>query len=454
MKDKENITLENKKILVVGVSISSKGIASYLWEKLPKNLNFADFNVVILDMTRFTDSKFIDSLPCDDLITFSYFENFLYCKTNELIVIGKPFSYQKPSDPGIRVFKFTDYFPHYPEFIDASGDGIKEINQEYEFYFINVKNWNMHLKSNLFYYEFKLDVEPDFIHDNFIKFSKPTYFTTINPIALTLTKHPIAFSFQNSIDFHRQITSGTTQMKTYYTANVINLPSPTKVSTEEAIKSILINRYKMTLELSIPDWVKEYKNIIQSKIESNLKNLNAEKIKIESNIQEQILLLKEEENFQKLLYEQGAVLQSIVHDTLQLFDAEVDRIDEKKDDGKIVDPNGRKGILEIKGKSKSLARKDIRQLDDWKDIAEKNEGYEMKGIIIANCFIGEPLSKRENYFPDDCIKKAKANEFCLLKTSQLFKAICLLKENRLNKNDFWDEIFKTNGVCKLEDFKG
>jgi hypothetical protein len=452
MNNKENQSLGNNKILVVGVPINSKGVISYLWEKLPEDLNFADFNIVIMDMTRFEDRNFIDVLPNYNLIKKSNFENFLFFKKNELIVIGYPFCYTKPAEVGSgrMVFEFADQFPYYPPFIDACGDGIEKVNKEFEFYFKNVKKWKKHLKSNSFSYEFKLTEIPDFIKNNFKVASEFKSFICITPIALTLSQHPIAFSFTSSFLFieHRLMSD---QPGNVCTAKVINLSPTTTVSAETAIKSILVNRYKMTLELSFPVWLNKYKTSIQEKIESNLISLFKKKLDIEREIEDQNQYLKNEIKFQKLLFEQGTELQIIVYDALALLGAEVDRIDKKEDDGKIIAPNGKKGILEIKGKSKSIARDDIRQLDDWKDVLEIKDSIERKGILIANCFIGEPISERNQYFPDDCIKKAKANEFCLLKSSQLFKAICSFKEDKLNIKDFWDEVFATNGVCKLDD---
>jgi hypothetical protein len=451
-KEKEIQRSERKKILVLGASIPSNEIISYLWEKLPKDLNFEDFNLVFLDMTRFEDKNFIEILPDDCLIQNTNFENFLFCKENELIVIGYPYAYKKKRAIGEVELKFVYNFPFYPEFIHASGDEIKLTNKEYEFYFVNVKSWKMHLKSNSLDYQFRSVGIPNYIRDNFSNIpSKLTNYVNISPIALTLTKHPIAFSFHISILFSHQITSATTQIVTVSTATVTNLPPTTTISIEEAIKSILINRYKMTLEISSPEWVCNYKTPIQNKIDTIIANLQKDKFKIESDIKAQFILLKHEEIFQKLLYEQGVVLQMVVHDALELLGAKVDRTDERKDDGKLITPNGEDGILEIKSSKKTISLADILQLDNWKVFAEEKDKIPRKGILIANCYIEKDISERDEYFPDNCIKKSEKNDFCLVKTSQLYKAICLLKDNKLNKNDFWNEIFSTNGICKLED---
>jgi len=197
--------------------------------------------------------------------------------------------------------------------------------------------------------------------------------------------------------------------------------------------------------------VNDYKTNVQKEIEMQIKQLESDKNQIENLFQVQNNLLSNEVKFQKLLFEQGENLQSVVHDAFELLGAEVDRRDIKTDDGKILINKMNKGILEIKGKKHCIERKDIRQLEDWKDNAEKIERFPRKGIFIANCFIDKKISEREEYFPKDSAKKAQTEGFCLLKTSQIFKAICQLKENKFNKEKFWETIFSTNGVAKIED---
>jgi hypothetical protein len=110
-------------------------------------------------------------------------------------------------------------------------------------------------------------------------------------------------------------------------------------------------------------------------------------------------------------------------------------------------------MLEIKGRTKSLALKDVRQLYDWVGDALFEEDLESKGILIANMYCGQQPELRDNPFPDNCINKAEKFNLCLMTTTQLFRALCSYQRNELNVAEFWDTIFNTNGRCPLPELE-
>lgn len=450
MKNEESQMAERKKILVLGHQYNSKEVKSYNWNRLPIDLNLADFEVVIMDLTQFDDDNFIKSLPKRNLFDNCNFNNFLFSPDNELIIIGYPYHYEKEIEGREAIFWFENLFPFYPRFTNAIGNALREIDKDYEFLFKNIEKWSKHLESNTLSLHYEVGRIPNYITENYQGITQPVVFIEITPIAITLTKHPIAFSFSSKYNFTQKVAGGM-RISWVPTAKITSLPPTTNLSIGDAIIKILTVRFGVSLELAFPEWVGNYKTSSQKQVESNILRFENNKKQIEGLLQVQYDSLLIEAKYQKLLFEQGDSLQSIVHDAFELLGAEVDRKDEKTDDGKIIYKKNNKGILEVKGKKNCIERKDIRQLEDWKDNAEKVEGFERKGIFVANCFIDKELNERGEYFPDKTANKAEDEGFCLLKTSQIFKAICLLKENKLDKKKFWETIFGTNGVAVIED---
>jgi len=226
---------EKKKILVLGAYYKSKEVKSFLWNNLPSDLNLADFEVVIMDLTKFDENNFIQSLPNKDLFHDTNFDNFLFGLNNELIIIGYPYYYQKIVDDREQIFWFGRLFPFYPRFTDAKGEGIQEISTEYEYLFKNIERWNKHLESNMLSYDFEVQSIPEYITKNYKRIERPNCFINITPIAKMLTTHPIAFSFYLSFVFTQHI-GGQVRIVPLKTAKITNLPPTTNLSIEEAIK--------------------------------------------------------------------------------------------------------------------------------------------------------------------------------------------------------------------------
>lgn len=67
-----------------------------------------------------------------------------------------------------------------------------------------------------------------------------------------------------------------------------------------------------------------------------------------------------------------------------------------RDDGRLTDPTGRNGILEIKGRAGALCVSDVRELHDWVSDAIANEGWQGKGLLIANLRCNEPPGQRHS----------------------------------------------------------
>lgn len=232
---------------------------------------------------------------------------------------------------------------------------------------------------------------------------------SINPLAKSVSGFPVAFSFYYYSNVSQKQKSVTKQIM-IRTATTFFLPPTTSIPVIEGIKLILQNRYKLILESETPEWVNEYKLPEQLDVEYKIGEYEKEIKNLERNIEKLHEPLHQVSSFQKLLYETGKNLRNIVLDALENLGAKVDRTDISQDDGRFIDPFGRKATIEVKGVEKSVKRKDIRQLEDWMDTAKEKDNWESKGILIANTYIKFPLKERK-HFPMTAKRKRFPKKF-------------------------------------------
>jgi len=86
---------------------------------------------------------------------------------------------------------------------------------------------------------------------------------------------------------------------------------------------------------------------------------------------------------------------------------------------------GQSAIGEVEGSEGAINVDKFRQLLDYVE-AEENAGRQRKGVLIGNGYrlkeLGAP--ERKGQFTEKAVKRARGFEYCLLPTSELFKAVC------------------------------
>ena len=434
----------NKRILVLGSALHIRLVTAYTWDNLPSDLNVADYDVVILNLIPLLNKELTCGLNLEVLPSWQQFARLLFSHSSEIIIIGVP-----QTQPSFRQYEYLlEWLPLKPKFIYDSGEQIHDIEPEFAYYFQQVRKWTFHVTDDL-------RKEP-FILENFLPIVNPrSNFLGIRiyPIAQTRFQKAIAFKLQFQAVQVREQYSLDPESKTLQESGyVIWLPPPTEISDYDAISLILQKRYGLQLEQTPPNWVKNYKLPQQIPIEEKIFHHEQEIKHLEKELAIAQQHLQNASRFRKLLYEQGVEgLEPIVREALRELGATVKDPppQENREDGRLTAPNGQIGMLEIKGRTKSLALTDIRQLDQWVRDALIQENLESKGILIANMYCGCPPNLRDNPFPSNCINSAKITKICLMTTTQLFHALCSYQREELDIAEFWNTVFNTNGVCPL-----
>ncbi|ACK69826.1 hypothetical protein PCC7424_1382 [Gloeothece citriformis PCC 7424] len=449
----------DKRILVLGSDLSTKLVTSYPWDKLPEGLNVADYDVVIVNFIDLYEPEYSNLVELDKLPARSDFYHLLFSNNSEIIFLGYPvtINQKKMSSNNYSYYYATFYWekwlPLMPKFILNKGESIKIIQPNFDYYFKNIKCYCYYLENNnILNITQDLRLPENMIAiQNLIDYEFNDFDFKINVMAETRFQKAIAFEL-------KFIAVGRNSYEKLYiikeSGKVIWLPPTTEIPQDEGIRLILKERYGLELTQVQPSWLSAYQLPHQIPLEEKITQYQEKIKRLESQVQASQEQLQHETRFLQLLYEQGKALEIVVRDTLSLLGAEVEKAEKGKEDGRFTDTQGRKGMLEIKGKTGTLALKDINQLDRRVRDAKILEGKDYKGIVIINAHRDKPPNQRPDPFPANCIETAEQTaKQCLMTTSQLFRALCDHQEGKLNIEEFWDAIFNTNGVCPLPDIE-
>lgn len=436
----------SRRVLVLGCTLP-KPVESFLWTEVPNTISIADYETVILDLTPFGapgTREFADAyLPEGRKF------NQLFLRSNsELIVIGRPDVTFSRSRTGMGAFQYASFWmPRYFPSIETGQQGkggINIVSSEFRSYLDQVIEWS-------YYWNFYIDPQSRPPYQAFMQIDLFGNFDwgefRVKPVlsALAQTRFGAPIAFKMRYDYLSKDTGEPIGCSGY----LYCLPPPAKISTADAIRRILLERYDFVFEKEAPSWVSGY----------TLPNMEAVKegiAEIESQIAELVskrdlarVQYDKESRFLGLLYGQGDdFLEPLVRDALRELGAKViDPVRRGEEDGRIIDPWDRKAVLEIKGRGKQIPLTDVRQLQDW--VADSvNDGW-TKGILIANAFRDQPPANRKNVYASNALENAARDSLALVTTTQLFLALHRKQAGELDLKVFWDILMTTAGPCKL-----
>lgn len=420
--DVNNVTY---KILVIGHNLKIKDIDSISWNEIQKEINLADYNVVIIDFS------IIDKIPFPLVkeIQYKNLWNLVFNNKAEIIIIGSP----KEITTEIKehyssCFSPVSLLPVEVEWTIEKGNTINLVNEKYKYYFDKVKEWNFHF-DNL------IGRQPENkivnISQN-IKILLENIKCSITPVAVNLYDKPISCLFN--------FTATTYDKKVINSCSIIWLPPISIGDKAEVIKEILDNKYNFFQKSIEPEWILNYNLLSMVSINNEIENLNKEIELIEDKKKAQIEKYNKKKLLRNILYEQGKALEIHVADALKELGCEIIENKEKfNEDIQFKDPNGLNWIVEVKGRTGNLKRDDIRQLDDWvkKLILEKNwTGY---AVIIGNYQCNVNPNDRKNIISENEQKSLKRFGFNLITTLELYSAIKRKENGNFNEKKYWLE---------------
>src|SRR4051794_1598771 len=79
-----------KRYLVLGSEGHGRTVKSYRWDKLPADLNVADYDVVVLNYAAFENEDLAKGFPIDRLPSVESMTRLLFSPNAEIVAIGDP----------------------------------------------------------------------------------------------------------------------------------------------------------------------------------------------------------------------------------------------------------------------------------------------------------------------------------------------------------------------------
>ena len=201
-----------------------------------------------------------------------------------------------------------------------------------------------------------------------------------------------------------------------------------------AIVKVIKAHFDKTTEVEAPDWT-SHVTVPQANVHDHqITELTKQKEKLEAQID---ALKSESEELLKyvwLLFGYGkAVLEPIVRSAFRLIGFIVPEPEEYEGEWDVElreRESTRTALGEVEGSEGVIDVDKNRQLLDYIE-AEALEGRDHKGILIGNGFrlLALEAPERQNQFSDHAQRGAARNDFCLVPTTELFKAVCAVLES-------------------------
>lgn len=430
----------SRRILVLGYTQYNQPFDSYRWDYIPEQLNVADYDTVILNFKPFEVPASAQLVDTNKIPSFAQFARLLFSRGSEIIVMGRPF-FQLGNNPYLRS---TWWLPIHPVFLDESGETIQLRDDPFAFYFDYVRHWSFWLsgwdRPNRSFLE-------AYVAEAGLRMASSVR-PSVHPIAVNRYSQPIGFA----VRFEALSKAGNNLRGS---GRVIWLPPTTEISDTQAIDLLLRERYGIFREETAPHWVGQYRLPDEMLARKRIEELENKIAGLEEELKRIEQELEDVTRFKKLLYETGeGVLEPAVLDALREVGAVIELPEDRgKEDGRLTDPRGRMATLEIKGRTGTLRLSDVRQINQWVADSIAYEGRKSKGILIANLNRERPPALRGEVFPQNCVKLAQNFDISLVTTTQLFHALTLHQQGRLNVSQFWDSLFEASGPCECPELQ-
>jgi hypothetical protein len=194
------------------------------------------------------------------------------------------------------------------------------------------------------------------------------------------------------------------------------------------------------------EWASDYVLPGYEEIASHLASLQEKLQALRADIALQEERVAASERYKLLFTGTGDALEDQVAEVFRLLRADVAPGDPGRAD-LILHHRNRAAVVEVKGVAKSAAEKHAAQLEKWRlEYADQHEDLP-KGVLVVNAYAQTPLHERtEEPFPDQMLTFSARRGHCLMTGVQLLCAFIDCKDDPQRANDFFDQIFATEGI--------
>lgn len=439
-------TRTEERLLLIGCN-NLAGIDSVEWADATRP-NIPDYDIVVVSVPHIAED-FLQDLDSD---FFSQIQKslvrFLH-SGGELIILLAPI---------INVYRERKY-PEHVSSIDwcpltiatheEAGESIVNKAAHYESYLRKMGKWS-----------FYISIPRSCLSRELTNFFGPTHKTDykipLEPYLENRYSRVLAGQCQIEVRNGRDKGYGSTS-KAYpdepdhVTGTIKILPLIDGVSPEEALVDILQEEVGYTFTSPPPEWTQKIELPSMPEIQEQITNSQTiiadERKKIAKFMHE----INELTSFRRLLYSSGTELEDIVQKSFELMGTKILPAKYAQEEY-ILFFDDKEFLIEVKGVSKSITLKHLRQLNDYLSKYQEDTGKDCKGILVGNSWRNVSPEMRNTSdapeFPDNVIQRAEQWGISLLSSRTLFDAVIKV----LSKEDATEAlqaITNTDGVVKL-----
>jgi hypothetical protein len=432
---------QEERILILGSDGYGRPVRSHAWSSLPSDLNVADYDTLILDFTG------VEGYPASVILNpppLEQFARLIFSEGSLVIAIGSPdreIQMMRRGEQNMSNVTTTWWMPFDLAVVREGGQTIENVEDEWGFWFERLDRYE-------WYFSGKAMPAPKRM-ETFEAVSGANVGLITAPVASTRFGSPLALSLSlGAYRDHFGEASGSS-------GQIWWLPPLPKMSGRDSIELLLRERFGVRMEARPPEWAHEFMLPRHEAALSEMEDLQTDLANAVARLEAGRARVSHEGRFTKLLYEQGEdVLEPLVWDALRELGATVEEPTRAGvEDGRFTDPQGRPGMLEIKGRSGVLPLNDLRQLDGWIRTALAEEEWSGKGLLVGNLKLDAYPMARDDVVAPNALTFSRNADICILTTAQLFRALDDLQRDDLDLVGFWDSIFESSGLSALPGIK-
>lgn len=450
-------------------------VESFPWDKLKKDTNLADYDVVILNLLSIEDPKALDAQVLQRVLNVRTVLEVLAIgpghTDNAVYVLGDPrFDLIEVGFRCTEAFQGEVRFPFLYwsglkfEWDNRPGDTVecerKATSGRFNMLVDKLGPWRYSLE--------KCRVDSDRLNEHL-----PMAGIGEDGFELAAHVEDICTSrYQTSIVFSVRVAVKKPTPKKrgpgvrVISEDIVPLTEPiyflpeSKLSQRETLEFVLRDLCGVEVSAPEPEWISEFAAPGQEEVDRELAQLED---RMREMLQEQELKVKERMEVReplKLLYETGAALEESARFVLEALGAEVEwppKGERNNEDGWVTVQVGDEileGVLEVKGiKNKHFGLEGLRQLTDWIERGRTFRRKTYTGIFVGNSAREDPPRRRIWPFDKNWVEQAEMRGYAAIRTEDLYILYLLHRTERLDRDVFWRELFSTKGPFDMSSYR-
>ena len=419
---------EERRILILGQSRAPRGVVAHAWSDLPSDLNVADFNIVLMDLST------LDASPSKsdvERISGARMARLLFRSESRVYVLD---AFGPDWRTNVEVMARLWWLPVQVDVVRDRGGDISTV----------ATNWTWFFRPGTGYHQFvsSIKVLQDYGYVREAGYSVGDLSGSFEAIASTGFGRPIALLVQLSIFEGMQVVRRSQPL--------ILLPKPDGISTDECVAGIFERELGIPFAEAEPEWAAPYVLPTEEKAMALVTASSGRVDDAEAELASAELNLRVERRWRPLLFGAHQQLHDIVVDALCKLGASVlDREERFQDDGRLFAPSGAGVILEITGLTKGLSMDKVRQLASWRNKALIEDAWEAKALLVVNAERGTHPSERSGALPESALAEARRLDVAVLTTLQIFHALSEAQQSSFEPDAWWFAVISTSGACAV-----